>query len=73
MFQIRGKGVSVEKTDQRLTFTGKQTWFTLDCIQIGGALCEVFLIDVNASATRQSVLAQENRTLILLFVDKFSF
>ena len=63
MFQIRGKGVSVEKTDQRLTFTGKQTWFTLDCIQIGGALCEVFLVDVNASATRQSVLAQEQCTL----------
>ena len=63
MFQIRGKGVSVEKTDQRLTFTGKQTWFTLDCIQIGGALCEVFLVDLNASATRQSVLAEEKCTL----------
>ena len=66
MFQIRGKGVSVEKTDQHLTFTGKQTWFTLDCIQIGGALCEVFLVDVNASATRQSVLAQEKRTLNII-------
>ena len=66
MFQIRGKGVSVEKTDQRLTFTGKQTWFTLDCIQIGGALCEVFLVDVNASATTQSVLAQEKRTLNII-------
>ena len=39
------------------------TWFTLDCIQIGGALCEVFLVDLNASATRQSVLAQEKCTL----------
>lgn len=66
MFQIRGKGVSVEKTDQRLTFTGKQTWFTLDCIQIGGALCEVFLVDVNASATRQSVLGQEKCTLNII-------
>ena len=66
MFQIRGKGVSFEKTDQRLTFTGKQTWFTLDCIQIGGALCEVFLVDVNASATRQSVLVQEKRTLNII-------
>lgn len=66
MFQIRGKGVSVEKTDQRLTFTGKQTWFTLDCIQIGGTLCEVFLVDINVSATRQSVLAQEKRTLNII-------
>ena len=66
MFQIRGKGVSVEKTDQRLTFTGKQTWFTLDCIQIGSTLLEVFLVDVNVSATRQSVLAQEKRTLNII-------
>ena len=49
------------------------TWFTLDCIQIGGALCEVFLVDLNASATRQSVLAQEKCTLNTYYCLQISF